>query len=91
MANTKAAKKDIRQSTKRRTLNDVKRKNVKESVKIALKAVQEKSNNTQELVNKAQKALDKAARQNVIHYNKASRMKSRLQKAFNAVTGKSST
>lgn len=83
MANTSAAKKAIRQTKKRTSRNNVKRRNYKEAIKAALLAIKEGDAKAQELVNVAHKALDKAAKVNVIHKNKAARLKGRLQKQLN--------
>ncbi|MFC1598220.1 30S ribosomal protein S20 [Patescibacteria group bacterium] len=84
MANTAAAKKDLRQTKKRTARNLAKKKKIKELTQATLKAIEEKSADAQEIVNKTYKALDKAAKTNTIHKNKADRMKARLQNKLNA-------
>lgn len=84
MANTQAAKKDLRQTAKRTQRNLAKKKRIKEALHAALAAITGKQDNAQELVNTANKALDKAAKTNTIHPNKAARMKSSLQRKLNA-------
>lgn len=81
MANTKASKKDLRQSAKRRARVL--------SAKSALKTFVKKVRTAQgEQVDPALKAavsaLDKAAGHGIIHKNQASRRKSRIAKAANA-------
>lgn len=83
MANTAAARKDIRQSKKRTSRNNVKRRNYREAMKAAVAAIKAGDKKAQELVNVAHKMLDKAAKSNVIHKNKAARLKGRLQKQLN--------
>lgn len=83
MANTSSAKKAIRQTKKRTVLNLAKKKAVKESVRAALDAIEANASDVQEKLNAAFKSLDKAAKTNVIHANKAARMKSRLQRKAN--------
>jgi small subunit ribosomal protein S20 len=80
MANKASAKKALRQTKKRTALNDAKRRRVKETMKAIEKALKEGNKDIEALVVKAQKALDKAAKNNVIHKNKASRLKSQLAK-----------
>ena len=57
MPNTTAAKKALRQSIKRRSLNDAKRKRVKELMKESVKALSTNAANAKELVQKTTKAL----------------------------------
>ncbi|MEM5614311.1 30S ribosomal protein S20 [Staphylococcus pseudintermedius] len=45
------------------------------------KAIETNADNKQELVSKAVKRIDKAAQKNLIHSNKADRMKSKLMSA----------
>lgn len=85
MPNTTAAKKALRQTKKRTVLNIVKKKKVKELSKDLLKAIEEKSDTAQKLLSTTVKALDKAAKSNTIHPNKAARHKASLQKKYNAV------
>lgn len=85
MANTSSAIKKIRVDQRRKAQNDVTRKGYKLAVKTVRDAI--KSGNTKvaiEAMPTAYKALDKAARKNVIHQNKASRLKSRLEKAVSS-------
>ncbi|MFH1426885.1 MAG: 30S ribosomal protein S20 [Candidatus Kerfeldbacteria bacterium] len=84
MPNTEAAKKDIRQSKKRTTLNLSKKKEIRDLMKQTLAAIEAKAENAQELVNKLYKALDKAAKSNTIHANKAARVKGGVQKKLNS-------
>lgn len=86
MPNTSAAKKALRQTAKRTVRNLAKKHRVKELTKAAQKAITAGEAEAKELVTKAQKALDKAGKSNSIHRNKASRLKSRLQKALTAKT-----
>lgn len=70
----KHAKKKLRQDSKRTLAN----KNVKEAFKRLLK--QAKAKPTDKSVRVAVAAIDKAAQNNVIHENKAARLKSTLSK-----------
>lgn len=76
----KSAKKALRVSIRRKEINDLTRakiKNAVKGVKVGLKTADSK---TAELLSKAYRELDLAAKKNVIHKNRASRLKSRLSK-----------
>lgn len=88
MANTASAKKAVRQTQKRTLRNLTKKKVVKERLKAAQAAIVEKKEDVQKALSAAQKALDKAAKKNTIHKNKAARLQSRLQKKANAAKKK---
>lgn len=77
----RSAKKALRQSERRR-LRNLKRKEVfKDAVKKIQKLVSAgKKDEALALLPQAYKALDKAAKRNVIHQNAASRKKSKLAK-----------
>lgn len=71
---TKQAIKKVRQDMRKARFNLLKRKSYKTAVKNYLK------NPTEAALKKVSSALDRAAKVNVIHRNKASRLKSRLSK-----------
>lgn len=77
MPNQQSAKKELRKTKKRATLNKVRRDTYKSLLK---KAVVSKS---ADVLRSAQQALDKAARTGVIKKNTASRKLSRLMKKLN--------
>lgn len=79
----------MRQTVKRTARNAAKKRTAKELIKATLKAIEEKAPDAQTLVSKTHKALDKAAKTNTVHPNKANRLKSRLQKKLNTATGTS--
>ena len=84
MANTESAKKEIRASYRRWLRN----RYVKGQMRSALKSVRQalaagNADQAIELMPRAYKALDKAAKKNVIHKNKAARLKSRLMHQIN--------
>jgi small subunit ribosomal protein S20 len=82
MANTKSAKKDLRRSEKRRTQNQAIKSALKTYVKKArLAAASGDATATAEALRLAEKALDKAAQNGVIHKNQAARRKSRIAQA----------
>jgi len=83
MANHKSSLKRIRQSLARRLHNRYYAKTARNAVK-HLRAIQEKSE-AQALYPKVCSMLDKLAKTNVIHKNKAANLKSKLAKHVNAL------
>lgn len=77
----RSAKKALRQSEANKKFNDATRAKVKNAVKGVKSAISLKKDNVAELLSIAYKELDIAAKKNVIHKNKAARLKSRLTKA----------
>lgn len=83
MANHKSAEKRIRQ-TKTKTLhNKYYAKTMRNAVR-KIRAMQDKNEAT-ELLPKVQKMLDKLAKQNIIHKNKAANLKSSITKHVNSL------
>lgn len=83
---TKSAKKALRQSKKRRARNIKRKDTLKDIVKNIRKLVLEnKKKEAEKLLPKAYKAIDKAAKTNVIKKNAADRKKSRLTKSINKI------
>ena len=83
MPQLQAAKKDLRKSQRRRTVNDRWRLAMRKSVRVVQDAITEKNQKAATAaMPKAQAALDRASRRNIIHPNKAARKKSRLLKAI---------
>lgn len=78
MANHKATKKDVRQSRKRNERNRYYGKTTRNAIR-DLKAVTEKATAENDLT-KVASMLDKLAKRNVIHKNKAANLKSKLAK-----------
>ncbi len=76
----KSAKKALRVSIRRNEINDLTRAKVKGAVKGVKIGLKVDDANSIELLSKAYRELDLAAKKNVIHKNKASRLKSRLTK-----------
>jgi small subunit ribosomal protein S20 len=83
MANHKATKKDIRQSEKRRDRNRYYGKTTRNAIRKLL-AITDKTTATQELP-KVVSLIDKLAKRNVIHKNKAGNLKSGITKRLNAL------
>jgi small subunit ribosomal protein S20 len=80
MANIASQKKRNRQNEKRRLRNKGIRSELKTRVKTARQAVTAGDEGAHELVQAAQKRLDKAGAKGVIHKNAAARRTSRLMK-----------
>lgn len=74
MANTSSAKKAIRSSERKRIINIRIKRSFREAIKEASKT------GSKEALSSAFKAIDKAAKTNVIHKNTAARYKSALSK-----------
>ena len=80
---TQSAKKALRQTVRRRARNIAKKEAVKKAVKQYKKSLAEKkSEQASQHLALVYKALDKAAKTNVIKKNKAARLKSRLSSLF---------
>jgi len=86
MPQLSAGKKALRTSAKRRAVNDAWRNKIRSAMKSIREALIAKDGKAalEELV-KAESVLDKAARRNIIHPNKAARKKSQLRKKIAAV------
>jgi len=79
VANTKSAKKAIRSSHRKWLQNRHIKGKMRSSVKAVRDAIEDGDGElARQLMPKAAKELDKAAHKNVIHQNKAARLKSRL-------------
>ena len=74
----KSAKKALRQSIKRKAVNDRRAKAMKDAIKKVERTVKEKKADAVKLLPSAFAAIDKAAKRGVIKKNTASRKKSRL-------------
>lgn len=83
MPNRKAAIKDLRTSARRTERNKKLKDSLKSVIKKSLKAIDAKEPTAKELVIKASKAIDKAAKVGLIKKNTASRRKSRLDRNLN--------
>ena len=84
MANHKSSLKRIRQEQKRRLHNRYYAKTMRNAVR-KLRATKEKEEALQ-LYPSVQKALDKLAKTNIIHKNKASNLKSKLALYINKLS-----
>ena len=77
----KSAKKALKISIRRKAENDLTRAKVKSAVKGVRIGVKDNAKDTSTLLSAAFRELDIAAKKNIIHRNKAARLKSRLAKA----------
>lgn len=84
MANTRSARKRIKQNERRRLRNRAVRSAVRGSVKSAREALAGKSADSATAVHEAIRALDRAVTQGIIHRNTAARRKSSLARKLNA-------
>lgn len=89
MANLKSSKKDIRRIERRSEARKPFARNAYMFTKKVLKLVSAgNAKEAAEMLPQAFKAIDKAAKKNIIHANKAARMKSRISRAVNAILAK---
>jgi small subunit ribosomal protein S20 len=77
---TKSAKKALKVDRQKKSVNDLTRAKVKSALKGARLAIDNTSTDVKEKIDAAYRELDLAAKKNVIHKNRASRLKSRLAK-----------
>ena len=80
MANIRSQKKRNRQNERRRERNKAVRTELKTRVKVANTAVASSADDATELVQSAQKRINKAAAAGIIHKNQAARRTSRMMK-----------
>ncbi len=83
MANHKATKKDIRQSEKRRELNRYYGRTTRNAIRTLLASADKAT--AQSGMSKVVSMIDKLAKRNVIHKNKAGNLKSGIAKRINAM------
>lgn len=83
MANHKATKKDVRQSSKRRERNRYYGKTTRNAIR-DLRAVTD-ANGTDEKLSSVASMIDKLAKRGVIHKNKAANLKSKLARKVNTL------
>ncbi len=84
MANTAQSKKRARQAIVRTLNNSSQRGAVRTAVKKCIKMIETDANAAKTEFQNMTKLVDHAGRQNIIHPNKASRIKSRLNKRLKA-------
>lgn len=85
MANLKSSKKDIRRTASRTAVRKPFERNAVMAVRKIVKLVETgKQSEAVEMLAEAYKSIDKAAKKNIFHKNKAARMKSRVARAVAA-------
>lgn len=77
---TKSAKKALRVSKRKKTLNDNRKKMMQDEIKKVSKLVKTDKKSAQSELAKAYQAIDKAAKRGVIKKNTASRRKAKVAK-----------
>ncbi len=77
---TKSAKKALRVSKRKKTLNDNRKKMMQDEIKKVSKLVKTDKKSAQTELAKAYQAIDKAAKRGVIKKNTASRRKAKVAK-----------
>jgi small subunit ribosomal protein S20 len=82
VANTRSAKKRIKQNDRRRLRNRAVRSTIRSAVKTARGAVTEKTPQAKETVLEAIRILDRAVSRGIIHRNTAARKKSSLARSM---------
>lgn len=86
---TTSAKKALRQSLRRRARNIIRKDAYKDAIKAARALASDgTAKDAEQILSRAFKALDKAAKTRAIRKNKAGRLKSRLAKALARVGAK---
>ncbi len=81
---TKSAAKHVRQSLKRNKRNLVVKTRMKKDIRALINALAAgNSTKVAEALKSAQSSIDKAAKNHLVHHNKAARQKSRLSKLAN--------
>ncbi|NLX63716.1 MAG: 30S ribosomal protein S20 [Clostridiaceae bacterium] len=85
MPNIKSAMKRVKVSKKKNLQNRIKKSELKTTLRKFREAIEAKSPEAENLLKLAIKKIDQAVSKNIIHKNTASRKKSQLQRAFNAM------
>ena len=85
MANTRSARKRIKQNEKRRLRNRAIRSSVRSSIKGAREALAGKGGESAAAVHDAIRAIDRAVTQGLLHKNTAARKTSALAKKLNTL------
>ncbi|RJE47103.1 MULTISPECIES: 30S ribosomal protein S20 [unclassified Dehalobacter] len=90
MPNIKSAIKRVQLSKLQNAKNTAARSSLRTAIRRFEEAVNNNPENAVEALQKASRALDKAAAKGLIHKNKAARKKSRMAKKFQALNNKAS-
>jgi small subunit ribosomal protein S20 len=89
LANVKSAIKRVKTSKNRNLRNSSLKSELRTAIKKTLQSISDRSENAEQLFRDAEKLLDQAVAKNVLHINTASRKKSMLAKALNAMKSSS--
>ncbi len=85
MPQLSAGKKALRTNARRRAVNDIWRRKMKAATKTIREALMAKNSDlAKQELSKTESIIDRAAKRNIIHPNKAARKKSRLRKSVAA-------
>jgi len=90
MPNIKSAIKRVQLSKLQNAKNTAARSSLRTAIRRFEEAVNNNPENAVEALQKASRALDKAAAKGLIHKNKAARKKSRMAKKYQALNNKAS-
>ena len=88
MPNIKSAIKTVKTNEAKNLQNRMKKSDLRTTVRSYNEAIDANSPECQEILKDAIKKVDQAASKNILHKNTASRKKSQLQKAYNAMSAK---
>ncbi len=88
MPNIKSAVKRVKVSETKKMQNRIKKSELRTTLRRYREAVDAKADNAGVVLKEAIKKVDQAAAKNLIHKNAASRKKSQLMKAYNAMSAK---
>ncbi len=88
MPNIKSAIKRVKVSNTKKMQNRVKKSELRTTLRTYREVVETKADNAGVVLKEALKKVDQAAAKNLIHKNAASRKKSQLMKAYNAMSAK---
>ena len=88
---TKSAKKALRVDRRHKAMNDLTRTKMKSALKAARLAIVAGDKDSKTKIDAAYRQLDIAAKKNVIHKNRAARLKSRLAKKLAKTTSEPKT
>jgi len=86
MPNIKSAIKRVKTTDSKNFQNRIKKSELKTTLRNYREAVEAKAPETQDMLKDAIKKVDQAVSKNLLHKNAASRKKSQLQKAYNAIS-----
>jgi small subunit ribosomal protein S20 len=88
VANVKSAIKRVKTTEAKRQRNAMAKSFLRTTIKKSKEALIKGDENANETTQKAIKAIDQSVSKGILHKNTAARKKSKLAKAFNALSGK---